>query len=328
MGVGGVMGVYLQRETAYFVQYRVCMGRRLLHFVFFANYFVGFLAVALSIETAFQLSIPLCPFFYYVLLFASTVLFYTSAYVGPVNSISQVNRRTEWYRVHKVFVVRSQAVWLAVCVLLGGYYVVRCVGLAGEVGLVQWLVLGSVPVAALLYYGWVPKLFSRFNLRNTGWLKAFVIGYVWAGFVGFLPVVAATVFYGLPVHAWWLVVWLFVKNWMFCTVNAIMFDMKDYVDDSNRQLKTFVVRMGVRKTIFYVLIPLVLVGIVSLLFFACQRGFGALPVVFNLLPFVCLLWLAYSLYRRRSILYYLVVIDGLLLVKALCGIAGMLFVRG
>ena len=30
--------------------------------------------------------------------------------------------------------------------------------------------------------------------------------------------------------------WLFIKNFMFCTVNAIMFDIKDYAHDSNKQL--------------------------------------------------------------------------------------------
>lgn len=112
---------------------------------------------------------------------------------------------------------------------------------------------------------------------------------------------------------------------MFCTVNAIMFDMKDYADDANKQLKTFVVRFGLRKTIFFVLIPILLVGLVSFLVFASYRHFGLVPVLFNLLPFLCLLVVAYSLHQRRNILYYLIVIDGLLLVKALCGIAGTFF---
>jgi hypothetical protein len=39
-----------------------------------------------------------------------------------------------------------------------------------------------------------------------------------------------------------------------------MFDIKDYAADHNHQLKTFVVRYGLRKTIFYILIPLTLVS--------------------------------------------------------------------
>ena len=62
----------------------------------------------------------------------------------------------------------------------------------------------------------------------------------------------------VPVAEPLLMLWLFVKNWMFCTVNAIMFDMKDYEDDANIELKTFAVRMGLRNTIYYILVPLLL----------------------------------------------------------------------
>ena len=114
---------------------------------------------------------------------------------------------------------------------------------------------------------------------------------------------------------------------MFCTVNAIMFDMKDYADDSNHQLKTFVVRFGLRKTIFFILIPLSLSGIFFMLAFAWYRHFTFLPVFFNLIPFFLLLLVAYSMQRQKKILYYLIVIDGLIFIKAVCGIIAMQFVR-
>jgi hypothetical protein len=43
------------------------------------------------------------------------------------------------------------------------------------------------------------------------------------------------------------------------------------------------------------------------------------------IPFVALIAVAYSMHRRKSIFYYLIVIDGLMLVKALCGITAMTF---
>jgi 4-hydroxybenzoate polyprenyltransferase len=85
----------------------------------------------------------------------------------------------------------------------------------------------------------------------------------------------------------------FCQNWMFCTVNAIMFDMKDYDDDANIQLKTFAVRMGLRNTIYYVLVPLLVVGLISLLTFASYRGFGITTIALNMIPFVCLLIVAF-----------------------------------
>lgn len=107
---------------------------------------------------------------------------------------------------------------------------------------------------------------------------------------------------------------------MFCSVNAIMFDLKDYADDANKDIKTFVVKIGLRKTIFVILIPLLLLGFISFLFFSWYNHFNLVTIAMNALPFLLLLYLAFSLHKRRPILYYLVVIDGALLVKAVCGI--------
>lgn len=106
-----------------------------------------------------------------------------------------------------------------------------------------------------------------------------------------------------------------------------MFDLKDYEDDSNQQLKTFVVRYGLKKTIFFVLTPLLLIGVVSLLTFAHFRHFKLIILLFNLIPFILMLGVAWTMLRHKNILYYLIVIDGLLLVKALCGIAGSQFIH-
>jgi hypothetical protein len=59
--------------------------------------------------------------------------------------------------------------------------------------------------------------------------------------------------------------------------------------------------------------------------FAVYRNFSPVTVLLNLIPFICLLVVAFSLHKPRKILYYLIVIDGLLLVKAICGITGILF---
>lgn len=301
------------------------MVNRIIAFVFFANYFVGLLAVALSLETAFQLNVPLNAATYYVLVFCATVFYYTIAYSGPVVPKKSANPRTEWYRLHYRFVRVSQVVLFGICAVLGGWYLIRHFSAVLHLPLYYWLVLSAVPLAGILYYGLLPKSLISLNLRRTGWLKAFVIGFVWAGFVNVFPLAALRIEQGVPVAEPLLMLWLFVKNWMFCTVNAIMFDMKDYEDDANIELKTFAVRMGLRNTIYYILVPLLLIGLFSFLTFAIFRGFGLPAILFNMVPFVCLLAVAFSLQRRHSILFYLIVIDGLLLVKALCGIAGSFF---
>ena len=293
--------------------------------MFFANYFVGLLAVALSLETAFQLNLPLNSPAYYILLLSATVFYYTKAYSVPVSNVASPNPRTEWYRQHYRFEQGSQWFFLAICVALGSWFLIKDFSKILQLPLYYWLALSSVPVAAVLYYGLLPKSIISFNLRRTGWFKAFVIGFVWAGCVNLFPITMLRIEHGITVTEPILMLWLFIKNWMFCTVNAIMFDMKDYEDDANIELKTFAVRFGLQRTVYYVLVPLLLIGLLSFLTFAVYRNFSPVTVLLNLIPSICLLVVAFSLHKPRKILYYLIVIDGLLLVKAICGITGILF---
>lgn len=285
--------------------------------------------MALSLETVVQLQLPFNSWTYYLLLFCATVMYYTYAYARPSGKVHYANPRTEWYSLHRRFIRISQLVLLCLCTGLSLYIAVRYY--AGILGLplYYWLAAGVMGGAALLYYGllphnsYLPSL--HFSLRNTGWAKAFVIGFVWACAVNILPLIVLRIEDGLYHADPVLVGWLFVKNWMFCTVNAIMFDLKDYADDANSHLKTFVVRFGLRRTIHSVIIPLLLVGIASLVAFTSVRHYNIIAIGFNLVPFVCLLIVAYSLHTRKPILFYLIVIDGLLLLKAICGIVGMYF---
>jgi hypothetical protein len=88
-----------------------------------------------------------------------------------------------------------------------------------------------------------------------------------------------------------------------------------------------VVRFGLKKTIFYVLLPLIVIGLISLVAFTTYRHADIINVVFNLIPFILLLMIAWSMQKPHRLLYYLIVIDGLIFLKAICGIAGMHFIK-
>lgn len=300
------------------------MPNKTVSFIFFANYFVGFLAIMLAIETCVQLQLPLNSFAFYLFLFSSTVLYYTWAYTLPATSNSSINPRTIWYKNHISFIHKTQIVFVAISAIAGFLLVYENFTRLQYLSKYDWIIIISIPLTGLLYYGLLPKSILSKNLRNTGWIKAFIIGYVWAGWICFLPVVLLKMQNNIEINPA-LMFWLFIKNWMFCTVNAIMFDIKDYADDSNKQLKTFIVSYGLRKTIFFILIPLLLIGVISFMAVAIHYHFTQPRIIFNLIPFFCLLYVSFSLQQRKSILYYLIVIDGLLLVKAICGICGSLF---
>ncbi|MBW7839008.1 MAG: UbiA family prenyltransferase [Chitinophagaceae bacterium] len=310
-----------------------------IEFVFFGNYFYALCVLSLAIEASLQQSIELNSPSFYLLLGAATVVYYTYAYMGEISfkvaflrrkiklttssQYNYYNLRTHWYHQNSRLLNISQ-------IVLSGLVLYAAFDLAilrfhhiFSLTFSEWVMLISVPVVALLYYGNEYFPMFKINLRKTGWVKPFVIGFVWAGVVTIYPPLFRQWQLDLHYSFNFLVLWLFIKNWMYVSVLAIMFDIKDYADDANREVKTFVVRVGLRKTIFRILLPLIIIGLISFTIFAYEKSFGLMHYLINLVPFILLLIVAYSMHRRRPILYYLFIIDGLMLVKGICGILGV-----
>jgi 4-hydroxybenzoate polyprenyltransferase len=287
---------------------------------FFGNYFYGVCAVALSIEAALQQSIALAPIIYYLFLFCATVVFYIKAYISEtINTVA--NERSLWYVQHKKSIFTTQVTLTVLLVFLGLLLTPNIIDGIKALTITGIITILIFPIVGLLYYGFDTKL----SLRNTHWLKPFIIGFVWAGLTTLFPLFYSQLQAKRPIFISQTSSLLFIKNVMFITVLAIMFDIKDYATDYNKQLKTFVVSFGLRKTIFSILIPLTIIGFVSFVLFVTSHHFPLFRIVLNTIPFLLLLWVIYSLHQRKSIFYYLITIDGLMLVKAICGIIGMIY---
>ena len=170
-----------------------------------------------------------------------------------------------------------------------------------------------------MYYG----IGAKFNLREQGWMKPFVIGFVWAGIVTLYPVLFYCLENNLEYHTDLIGFLLFLKNFLFISILCIMFDIKDYAADSNQKLKTFVVRAGLRKTIFLIILPLCLIGLTAFIIFALSKNFHPLKIILNVIPFILLIAAGFSLRERKNLMYYLIYIDGLMLLKGICGTIAM-----
>ena len=291
---------------------------------FFGNYFYGICAVALSVEASLQQQFPLNGWLWYALVFSAVVLFYTDAYVTEI-SAPTTNIRLEWYRRNRMFVVASQVFFTAAVVALTFMFIIRNFEAVKSTTLAERVLFAFFPAVAALYYGINSKALKKVNLRNVGWLKPFVIGLVWAGTVTIYPILFFGIEHNLHYRPTLVGSLLTLKNFMFVSVLCIMFDIKDYSMDYNQQLKTFVVKMGLHKTIFYIIIPLCVAGLGSFITYGITRGFSPAKITLNVLPFLMLIAVAYSLQQRKSILYYLIIIDGLMLAKALCGSVAMTY---
>ncbi|HRO41449.1 MAG TPA: hypothetical protein PL009_01350 [Flavipsychrobacter sp.] len=297
---------------------------KVMRFIFFGNVFYGVCAVALSVEAGLQLLGDVNDWLYYVLTFLAAVLYYNVAYITEKPSLS-LHPRSRWYAQH-LKSIKAAHFWLTVVFIAGLLFLLwkYWEGIL-VMPFYLWLVVLVFPVVASFYYGINHRAVKRYNLRDIGWLKPFIIGFSWAGLVTVFPVVYYCITHDVVFPLSVFGVLLFVKNCMFISLLCILFDIKDYATDYNQRLKTFVVNFGLRKTIFYIIIPLTIVGLGSFLTYGFTQGFSREKILLNTVPFVLLLLVARSLQRRKSIFYYLVIIDGLMLVKALCGSIAALY---
>ena len=301
----------------------------LTRLLLFGNYFYGICAVGLSIEASLQQHTPLNSIAYYLLVFAATVLYYTHAYIAEpsANAAHSANKRSAWYVRNRQLINGSQLFLTAGFIAIALYWINTHWQHLQHMNWLHWVLLILFPLAAALYYGSSAPASSTYNLRNKGWLKPFVIGFVWAGAVTVYPLLFGSIEDNRPYLRDYANILLFIKNVMYISMLCIMFDIKDYAADHNKLLKTFVVQIGLRKTIFYILIPLSAIGLGTFIGYAILHHFPLLRILINTIPFILLIIVAYSMHRRKSILYYLAIIDGLMLVKAICGIIGMTLIK-
>jgi 4-hydroxybenzoate polyprenyltransferase len=293
--------------------------------LFFGNYFYGLCAVALSLEASLQQRFPVNELFYYLLVFTCTVVYYSKAYLITEVSVDETNVRSAWYASNRGLILKSQYFFILVIIACGSIFIFRTWHQIAQMYYYEWLLIFVFPFAAILYYGEPGTLLYRYNLRNIGWLKPFTIGFTWAGMVTVYPVLYFCLLNKMHYDLTLVSLFLFIKNFMYITLLCIMFDIKDYAMDYNKHLKTLVVKMGVRKTIFLIIIPLCIAGLASFIGYAFIHDFHPVKILLNTVPFLLVILVAYTLHSRHTIFYYLVIIDGLMLLKALCGITGMVY---
>ena len=293
---------------------------RWIESIFFSNFFLIVLSFTLNIETNIKLGLPFNSLAYYAFISAITVLFYLYAYRISKILKSSNNTRTQFYITHRKS-VRIFTILLAVIALFSG--IILAINCLPNYEILTWKWLIVLFFTALLSFGYYDFKFG-ISLRKTMLLKPFLIGWTWAITTVFLPVL----FLMLKNETHYIIdakfYFLFSQTFMYCVVNAILFDLKDYEDDSNRNLKTFVVKYGYHFTLNRIILPLIFLGFLSFLIFGIWYGLPLHRTLFMLIPIICLAIFAFKLNRPKSILYYLIAIDGMIFLKAICGILSVI----
>ncbi len=277
--------------------------------------------VALCLCSFAQLGHRQIPVLFVVLAAAATVYYYNHSYLLESND-SAPNQRNIWVREHAGQIKKIQ--WLLMAFTIGGgcyqlYTLVPGIQLLEPYDILYCCLIG---LGAFLYY-FDTKKYPWLNLRSYGILKPLVIGSIWAGvgvYAPFLYLKLSDQAYKGMAH----VPILYISNALYISIIAVLFDIKDFESDANKQMKTLVVRMGLTKTINWIVLPMITLILMATLRYSFLHGFTGYQILLNTIPLILLISVSYQMYQRKSILYYLAIIDGLIVVKAACGIIATL----
>ena len=277
--------------------------------------------VALCLCSLAQLGYRQIPVLFVVLAAAATVYYYNHSYLLESND-SAPNQRNIWVREHAGQIKKIQ--WLLLAFIIGGgcyqlYTLVPGIQLLEPYDILYCCLIG---LGAFLYY-FDTKKYPWLNLRSYGILKPLVIGSIWAGvgvYAPFLYLKLSDQAYKGMAH----MPILYISNALYISIIAVLFDIKDFESDANKQMKTLVVRMGLTKTINWIVLPISALILIATLRYGYLHGFTGYQILLNTIPLILLISVSYQMHQRKSILYYLAIIDGLIVVKAACGIIATL----
>ena len=277
--------------------------------------------VALCLCSFTQLGHHHIPYLFLALTGAATVYYYNHSYLLESND-NAPNQRNIWVREHAGQIKKMQWILLGFIIGCGSfqlYTLVPGISLLKGYDILYCCLIG---LGAFLYY-FDTKKYPWLNLRSYGIAKPLVIGSIWAG----VGVYAPYLFLKLTNQAYDGMAHmpiLFISNALYISIIALLFDIKDFESDANKQMKTLVVRMGLTKTINWIVLPMSALILIATLHYGYLHGFTGYQILLNTIPLILLISVSYQMHQRKSILYYLAIIDGLIVVKAACGIMATL----
>lgn len=222
--------------------------------------------------------------------------------------------RTHWYLKNYALLQRLSVCLLLVFVGCLTLYILQYDRIIFSSYDKWYLVILVLPITAILYSLPILSFVGLRSFREYGMLKPFALGFIWSSMVSYMPVV----FYNMqtlgsqgnyisPNVYNWLIDWLFIS------ILCILFDYKDCIADQAQGINTFPVRFGITKTTVFIIIPLVMLIVIIMIALTPHT----LYLIIRLIPLLLIVLVSFSLNKPKNIIYYLLVVDGLMLVKVI-----------
>ncbi len=203
-----------------------------------------------------------------------------------VNQSNVTSTRSQWTLKHKKVMLYSICASLIVVLFLCNKLSYLSIG-----------IMVGAEIISTLYY------LQPFNLRRHGYIKPFLISFVWVISCSLVPLIENDL---LTAHS----VWFLASQFVFISVLCMLFDIKDNEADYLAGVNTYANRFGENVT-KAICASLILIGFTCFYFFNSSANYTVASVVLRVL---LLGTIVFTKDKRHSFYYYLWV-DGLLIIQ-------------
>jgi hypothetical protein len=288
--------------------------------ILWSNQFYGLCAVLLSIETSLILLDTYPNPFLLLLIYLGTIVYYTHAYLQE-GKLGEQNERVGWYQKNHRYLIIRQVVFTFLCLLIAFVKLQMLSALIHASLFVKFVILISGLLSAAYY---MPNL--KFGLlhsyRTNGVVKSMAIAWVWTFTCCFVPIWLGSnsqiAVFNEKFNIYFLLLFIYVL------VLAILFDIKDMLKDQLEQVNTIALKMGAERTVRYIVCPLLMLYYIIIIYWVWLAGLSPIFILIQGL-FVALSYLiARRVLTQKAIFVNILLIDGLLVLKAVISIAFIL----
>jgi 4-hydroxybenzoate polyprenyltransferase len=280
--------------------------RKISEIVLFGSIFIALCAVAMCIETNLLLHLPLNSTGFYLFVFGATIVQYNMHYLYKTTAVGG-SRRLAWSLqnkpVHKILIVAGLAM---IIYSLFGFH------------LRHFLILLVFGLMAFLYSFPFLPFAGRKRIKDYGLAKIITLALMWTLVTVWFPVDQASIT-GLSFQL------IFIRRFIFIFILCLVFDIRDRQIDSEHNISTVAVKLGVKKTYHLCYILLGLFAALSVIQFIYYNDLVQLTAM--LLSAAATIIPIEMSKKNNSDMLYLAGIDGMMLLQAFLVIFAELFIR-
>ena len=285
-----------------------------------SNWFYGFCAVMLSVESSLLILNRYPNPFLLLLIYLGTIVYYTHAYLVECK-LSEQNERVNWYVGKQKYLQIRQLLYTGICLYIA-FLKLDLFQLFLHASIFVKLVLLISFLLSAAYYLPTIHFISFQNSRNKGVLKSMSIAWVWTITCCFIPVWLGsnntTILLTRTANLYFLQLFIYVL------ALAILFDIKDISKDRKESVNTIALRLGAHKTVQQVIAPLLLLYYIIVMYWVAVTKISFYFLALQGLLIVLSYLIAQKVLKEKAIYANILLIDGLLVIKAVIGIAFVL----